>query len=88
MNIDNGNIRPWDSLTTEEKESGRWVKLSEDEFAFAKNIDEEKRVAEFFKDFPPVQPFENRLAELLKESRRTLLGGANEAETAIRVVGI
>ncbi len=51
MNIDNGNIRPWALLTVEEKEGGRWIKLSDDEFAMAENVEEKHRTEEFFKKF-------------------------------------
>jgi hypothetical protein len=30
MNTDTGEIRPWDSLTDEEKASGKWVQVSGD----------------------------------------------------------
>lgn len=43
MNIDNGDIRPWDSLTMEERSSGRWIKLSDDEFAMAERLPEPVR---------------------------------------------
>lgn len=51
MNVDNGDIRPWDSLTAEEKESGRWVKLTEDEHAMAERVDHKERAEAFAEMF-------------------------------------
>lgn len=43
MNMDTGHIKYWNELTDEEKESGRWVKLGDNELAIAQTIDEHKR---------------------------------------------
>lgn len=45
MNVDTGRILLWDDLTPAEKESGRWVKLGDDEFARAEPIAEHERTA-------------------------------------------
>lgn len=43
MNMDTGHIKLWNELTQEEKDSGRWVKLGEDEYAKAITIEEYER---------------------------------------------
>lgn len=56
MNIDNGFITLWNDLSSDEKESGRWVKLGEGEFARAEAIDRNERpqrLNEIFKAFEP-----------------------------------
>lgn len=66
MNIDDGNIRPWDLLSAEEKESGRWVKLSEDEFAMAENVAARARRENLKEIFGDPKTF----AEMQAESRK------------------
>lgn len=57
MNMDSGRIVLWKDLTDEERESGRWVKLGDDELAIAESIpenDRRKALAEIFKDVQKV----------------------------------
>lgn len=57
MNIDTGHIKLWNDLTAEERESGRWVKLGDDEFARALTIEEHKRTQQLGKIFGEPQPY-------------------------------
>ena len=57
MNMDTGHIKLWRELSTDEKESGRWVKLGDDEYARAVTIEESERQKSLQDIFGPPKAF-------------------------------
>lgn len=74
MNIDTGAIRLWSELTPSEKESGRWVKLGDNELATAVTIEEHERHQRLAEIFAKSEKEMNSLADKIRAAERNRLG--------------
>lgn len=77
MNIDTGEIRPWASLSEEERKSGRWIALPETDESgqpIQARYDREAAMREFFKDVPQAQYGEERIGSNGRTYRVNALG--------------
>ena len=67
VNIDNRRFMLWNMLSEEEKESGRWVKLGDDEFARAERIPEDQRADALWEIFRRLKDDGVKLEDRMKE---------------------